>query len=305
MLDQHGSAPTDHKLASKLVVAGLYGTFIAWTYFAWYQRSFHSFEVGGDGDWKLWSNSGWFSKQTYAGGADKMGHTWATMSLGRLGTEVLRMGGHGRWMSALVGNGLSELLFFGVEIGDGFQYTFSKGDFTFNTIGALIGFAQSAWPRVDELFDFRVAYLPSKAYRDRVREKSDLDIAEDYTGQTYLVSVHLGALPGLRDWRYGTWAKFVDASFGFKTRGYKPDPLYKIDENDPDRMDFKHSQTTFFGITLNAQGIVDYLLRDGKHETLRKVGHAGFEVFAIPGTTLDVVDHVAHPVGEVPDDQNL
>jgi hypothetical protein len=305
VLEQHGDASSDHKLTSKLVVAGFYASFIGWTYFAWYQRSFHDFEVGGDGDWKIWSDKGWMSEKTYAGGADKMGHTWATMSLGRLGTEVLSMGGHDRLTSALVGNGLSELLFFGVEIGDGFQYTFSQGDFTFNTIGAILGFTQSVFPQFDELVSFRVAYFPSKAYRDNVRVKHDLDIAEDYSGQTYLLDLHLGALPGLRDWKYGTWAKFVDFSLGFKTRGYKPDPLYKIDDTDPERMDFKKSQIGFIGFSLNAQGVFDYLLRDHSHEMLRKTLHGMTEVFAVPGASLDLLDTTTHYKGDVPDDQNL
>ena len=300
-LDPVGSR--DYRLATALGVAGIYAGFATWTYFAWYQRDFHKFEVGGDGDWKIWSDEGWFSKQTYAGGADKLGHWWATMSLGRLGTEVLRLGGHGKWTSAIIGNGLSELTFFAVEVGDGFMYTFSKGDFTFNTIGALFGFASSVFPTFDRLLDFRVDYHPSKPYRDRFEEKHDVNIAEDYSGQTYLLALHLGELPGLRDWKYGGWSRFVDVSLGFKTRGYKPDPLYKIDPDDPMKQDFKHSQTMFVGLSLNAQGVFDYLFRSGKHEGWRKVLHGATEVFSFPYTTLPVVDHVAHPVGEVPDEQ--
>ena len=72
----------DHKLAAALTLGGIYAGFTTWTYFAWYRkhRPLNEFKWGGDG---------WLGLQTYAGGADKFRHAWATMSLARLGTEML------------------------------------------------------------------------------------------------------------------------------------------------------------------------------------------------------------------------
>src|SRR5262245_29425974 len=74
--------PADHRLAAALTLGGLYAGFTTWTYFAWYRKHkpLEEFRWGGDG---------WFGLKTYAGGADKFGHAWATMSLARLGTEML------------------------------------------------------------------------------------------------------------------------------------------------------------------------------------------------------------------------
>ena len=58
------------KLYSALTVGAIHAGFIGWTYFAWYQKETHAFRAGGDG---------LFSPNTYAGGADKMGHAWATL----------------------------------------------------------------------------------------------------------------------------------------------------------------------------------------------------------------------------------
>lgn len=304
-------APRDHKLAAALTLGGLYAGFIGWTYLAWYRRPSHEFRWADpkkDGNWKIWSDEGWFGTRGYAGGADKMGHAWATLALARLGTEMLHQwGGYDRWTSAIWGAALSEALFLGVEIRDGTSYTFSTGDFVFNTLGAGLAFAQSVWPAVDEAVDFRVDYAPSAAYRDRFREKSDLDIAEDYSGQTYHLAFHLGAIDRLAGWRYGRWSRFVDLTLGFETNGYKPDPLYKPNF-DPMQCqlemncDFPKERNLFVGLTLNAQGVFDALL-GGRSEPARKIAHGTFEVFSVPYTTLRVLEDTSVPSGVVPDEQ--
>lgn len=304
------AAPRDHRLASALTLGGVYAGFITWTYFAWYRREGHEFRFADattDGNWKLWSDEGWFGTKRYAGGSDKLGHTWATLALARAGTEMLHQwGGYDRTTSAIVGAALSEALFLGVEIKDGFAYSFSTGDFVFNTAGAALALAQSLSPRFDELVDFRVEYFPSAAYRARARANSDVDVAEDYSGQTYVLAFHLGAIRPLRSWRYGAWSDYVDLSLGFASRGYKPDPLHSIDTAqcmlDGTLCDFDKSQDLFVGISLNAQGVFDKLLR-GRSEGLRKVTHGTFEVFGIPYTTLPLATHTRAPVGGVPDEQ--
>jgi hypothetical protein len=310
---------TNHNKAAAWTLAGLYAGFIGWTYIAWYSRGcprsddscpeFRWADPKKEGSWRIWTEDGWFGKNGYAGGADKMGHMWATMSLARLGTEMLNQwGGYDRLTSAIVGTSLSELLFLGVEFRDGTSYVFSQGDFTFNTIGAGLAFAQSVWPAVDDAVDFRVEYFPSKAYRDRLREKSDLDVAEDYSGQSYHLAFHLGAIGPLARWKYGAWSKYVDLTIGFESNGYKPDPLYKPN---PDPMtcpmemncDFDKERNIFLGLSLNMQGVFDSLLGGGKHEAARKLTHATFEVFAVPYTTLRVGNYNAVPDGFVSDEQ--
>jgi hypothetical protein len=278
--------PRDHRMASAAALATVYGGFAAWAYVAWYRnapaKDMH--DIGRDG---------WFGVRTYAGGADKLGHAWATMVLARAGTALLDAGGWDRTRSTLVSALLAEALFFAVEWKDYYYYEFSPGDFTFNTLGALAAIALDLSPRLDELIDFRVEYRPSRQYRHNVlnpdspcakREPgqpscSRWNVAEDYSGQNYLLALHLGAIHSLRDWRYGSWARFVDVSLGFQSRNYKPPPTL-----DPD---VRRTQRVFFGISLNAQGVIDHLL--DRKSRLRKAGHGLFEVLT-PPLTLPLLD---------------
>lgn len=268
-----------------MTLGAIYAGFTTWTYFAWYRkhRPLNEFRVGGDG---------WFGARTYAGGADKLGHAWAAMSLARAGTELLHQwGGYEKRTSALVSTTLSELLFLGVEVKDGFYYEFSPGDAVGDTVGALAGLALSLWPRLDELFDFRVEYWPSSEYR-RQFNGGNVNVAEDYSGETYLFALHLGGIHALRDHKWGGWTRFVDVAAGFGTRGYKPDP--------PSRMlpDYEHRQNLYLGVSLNAQGLFDWLL-DGRSAFARKLTHGLFEVFNAPFTFVPVLEQSRTPSGTI------
>ncbi len=256
--------PRDHKVAAALTLGGVYAGFTTWTYFAWYRKHkpLTEFKFGGDG---------FFGSRTYAGGADKLGHAWATMSLARAGTELLHQwGGFSKQTATLVSTALSELLFLGVEVKDGFYYEFSYGDALGDTAGALAALALSLSPRLDELFDFRVEYWPSHEYR-RQFEGGNVNVAEDYSGETYLLALHLGGLHALRDARWGGVTRFVDLAIGFGTRGYKPDQP----KGEPD---YKHRQELSIGFSLNLQGLSDWLF-EKRSRTAKKIGHGVFEVF--------------------------
>jgi hypothetical protein len=288
------SGTTDHKLAASLTLAGIYAGFSTWTYFAWYRqhKPLSEFRWGGDGNWKLWSDSeGWFGSRRYAGGADKLGHAWATYGLARGGTELLvQWGKFDRLPATIVGTALSELLFFGVEIKDGFYYEFSYGDFAFNTLGAGLAVAMSLSPRLDELFDYRVQYWPSKAYVDQL-EGGNVNIAEDYTGETYLLALHLGGIHTLRDMKYGTWTRFVDLAVGYGTDGYKPEPPTGAPK-------YVESQHRYIGITVNAQGLFDWLF-ERRSPAARKITHGLFEVFNAPYGFVPVLERSTTPNGMV------
>jgi hypothetical protein len=283
--------PRDHKLAASLTLAGLYAGFATWTYFAWYRKGCRPAPKPCD-DF-LWGKDGSFGVETYAGGADKLGHAWATLGLARLGTEMLHQwGGYERRRSTIVGTALSEALFFGVEFRDGFTYQFSYWDFTFNTIGAALAFAESTWPRVDELVDLRVVYVPSNAFRGRFKD-GDVDVAEDYSGQTYLLAFHLGGIHALRDTRWGGWSRYVDLAVGYQTRGYKPEPPPDLPPNE-----YPQYQRLFVGVTLNAQGVIDRLLAL-RAPRARRALHGLFEMFSLPYTTLPALDGKRRPQGPV------
>jgi hypothetical protein len=277
----------DHRLAAGLTLGGLYAGFWGWAYIAWYrnhpEKDMH--DIGRDG---------WFGVNTYAGGADKLGHAWATMTLARGGTALLDAGGWNHTHATLISAAMSELLFLGVEWKDYYYYEFSPGDFTFNTFGALTAVALELSPRLDELVDFRVEYWPSTQYRynltnsDSPCEKripgqpscSRWNVAEDYSGETYLVALHLGGFHALRDTPHGWWSKLVDVAVGFETRNYKPPPTLLM-EQEPE---VTRRQSLFVGVTFNVQGLFDHLLP--QDSTLRKVTHGVFEVITPPWTRV-------------------
>lgn len=255
--------------------AGMYTGFTVWAYFAWYHNKpgLDSFTWGGDG---------LFGESTYAGGADKLGHAWANYAFSRGGIEMLRAGGWSRASAAAMGAGTALLYFTFIEVKDGSYYQFSFGDATANALGAALGAATTLSPRLDALLDYRVEVLPSREYRDALAHNADVNIAEDYSGQRYLLAFHTAALPGVAGQPWAPWLTPLDLAIGFETRGYKPDPF------DPTT---KRRQHLFVGVSLNAQGIIDWLTRDTQQcaiYTAGRIGHGAFEVFNLPKTSLAI-----------------
>lgn len=278
--DEDSVKQPDHKVAAALTLGGLYAGFAGWTYLAWYRKhkALGEFKWGGDG---------WVGPETYAGGADKGGHAWATMGLGRAGSQILKWGGYDPLTSAIVGVGLSELLFFFVEVKDGFYYEFSFSDLTGDSIGAALAFVFEMWPQIDEMFDYKVQYWPSHQYLKVVEGNapcptggcSRFNIAEDYSGETYLLSFHLNSIKPLRESKYFWWTRYIDLAVGYDSRNYKPAP-------DPAEMLTPH-QSAFFGVTFNAQELCDELFKN--HSTTRKITHGFFEIFNLPYSTLPLI----------------
>ena len=273
-----------HRLAAIVSMGGLYGGFATWSYFAWYRThaELAKFRSGGDG---------WFGATTYAGGADKLGHAWATMALARGGTALLRWGGFAPVPASIVGSALAFALFFSVEVKDGFYYEFSYGDLTFDALGAVLAAALDNVPALDRYVDFRVQYYPSDLYLDQL-DGGNVNAAEDYSGETYLAALHLGAVPRLGHGRYTSWTRFVDVAVGYETRNYKPEPSEGVE--------VERRQHLFLGVSLNAQGVVDWLLagpakRSGAARVSRAMGHGLFELFNVPYTTLPVAGVARSP----------
>ena len=281
-----------HPIASAALLGGVYLGFSTWAYLAWYEKHkpLGYFKWGGDG---------WLEDTTYAGGADKFGHAWATMSLARAGTWILsRYGGYDRLKSSLISTALAETLFFFVEVKDGFYYEFSFSDLAGDTTGAVLALLFDNIPRLDEMFDYRVEYWPSREYLDNVsggNKLSRLNIAEDYSGETYLLAFHLGSIHALRDQKWGTFSRFVDLTVGFDTRGYKPTPPRGYPDS-------AHHQNVFVGVSFNAQGFFDWMFegrRSHAAHTARTITHGMFEIFNLPYTSHYLLELQDTPTGHV------
>ncbi len=268
---------------SLATLGGVYLGFSTWAYFAWYrgQPDLGEFRWGGDG---------YFGENTYAGGSDKVGHAWANLVLARASTSLLEWGGWDRGVASAIGAGVAWGLFLIVEVKDGYHYQFSPGDLVANTAGAALSMLFVNVPRADELFDFRVHYYPSAEYLGLLRgeyhgdpQLNSLNIAEDYSGQTYFLALHLGALDlAGRQGALAEALRYVDLGVGFRAQKYKPDsPPGSI-----------RSQEVYLGLTVNLQHALDRATggaRAGALGRTRRIGHAVFEHLGVPYTILPVV----------------
>jgi hypothetical protein len=231
-----------------------------------------------------------FGDDTYAGGADKLGHAWAGLTLSRLTSELLISGGWRPRNAALIASSLTLGFLTAFEAKDGFHTEFSPGDAVFNALGAGLNVALLAYPPLDELIDFRVEYFPSREYRELLggrrpppdptgARQVSLNFVEDYSGQRYLLALHLGALPPLRG---QPWARLVDVAAGFEADKFKPEPM------DPGA---RRRQHLFLGLSVNMQGVVDLALADDHHGVAvaaRAVGHVVFELLNPPFGSIAV-----------------
>jgi hypothetical protein len=261
----------DDDKRSKIVAAASIGAihigYATWSYFAWYR--------GADSNDFFLADEPLFGEATYAGGADKLGHLWSNYTLTRGTTAVLSAAGWPRLQSSIASALLTEVAFTLTEVQDGFyMYGFEAHDMFANVTGAGLAVLFDNVPIVDRLFDLRVEYFPSRDYRRSFARTGSVDVGQDYTGQSFILALHVGAIPTLadNDWTY--WSRFVDLAVGFEAKHYAPVP--EVQEALP-------RQTLYFGIAFNMQGILAALLPPS---TGRLIAHGAFEVYSLPYTTL-------------------
>lgn len=257
-------------------VAAMHLGYATWTYFAWYRNTATE-------DFHMEEPSAAFGVDSYAGGADKLGHFWSNYALSRATTAVLVAGGWKRLPSSLVAGGLTEIAFTLTELEDGFvKYGFDYKDLIANLSGAAFAVVMDNVPALDRLIDFRLQYFPSREYRRSFEKNGSVDVGQDYSGQSYLLALHLGALPGAEhEWLY--WTRFVDVAVGFEARHYAPVPEMRVD---PPR------QILYGGIAVNMQYVLSHLLPDS---TGRRIGRGLFEVYSLPFTTFRYVEASRRP----------
>jgi len=258
-------------------VAAIHLGYATWSYFAWYHNS-------NTEDFHLEEPSAAFGANTYAGGADKFGHFWSNYTLTRATTAVLVAGGWDRLPSSLVSAGLTEVAFTLTELEDGFvKYGFDYKDVIANASGAAFAVLMDNVPAIDRLFDFRLQYFPSRDYRRSFEKTGSVDIGQDYTGQSYMLALHLGALPRMNDYDVTYWTRFVDLAVGFEARYYSPAPEMRTE---PPR------QTVYVGLSVNMQYVLTHLFADS---TGARIGRGFFEVYSLPYTTFRYVEASRKP----------
>ncbi len=199
-------------------------------------------------------NEGWFGHDAKYGGADKLGHFWATYTFSDALTGLYKGWGY----SSAKANGYAALSAWTVqalmEVGDATSKTqgFCWADMAMNTLGALTSVLMEKYPELDRKIDFRVEYVFNVPVNS---------IFDDYSNQYYSMVLKLDGFDVLEN----TFLKYVELSGGYYTRGYEDH-------------ESENTRSMFMGISLNFSRI---LYQNGWNKTGKVL-----EYFQLPYTSL-------------------
>ena len=236
----------------------------------------HWWKDGFAGDFRT-VDEGWFNQDTYAGGADKLGHAYSTYA----GTRLLARGfeelGNSPERSLWLAAGTSLGALTAVEVVDGFskKYRFSKEDAIMNVLGTGLGVLLEKKPELDKLLDFRVRYWPS----DDARRLQQIDPVDDHSGQTYLLVAKASGVAALR--KYDP-LRYLELAVGYGSRGYEPNT----------GLASERSRHVYYGVTLNLSEILGDSLFSGVYKGSRtqRITNTVLEFIQVPGTAA-LADH--------------
>jgi len=216
--------------------------------------------VWGVANWDYFTQSpkstseGWFQNNTNSGGADKIGHVYASYVAAHGLSYLYETWCFNKQDAALYG-ALSSLAVLGyMEIGDSFSdYGFSKEDFIANSIGSLFGYYSYNYPELENKIDFRWEYGFHPNHND---------IITDYENSKYLLALKLNGFEYFRN----TFLRHFELHLGYYSRGFD-DPLSTKERN------------LFFGIGLNLTDLFRQHSYKKTATTLRYI--------QIPGTNVE------------------
>lgn len=216
-------------------------------------------------------DEGWFGRNTYAGGADKAGHSFFTYTGARLFTRGFEALGNSPGRALRLGVWTSIGVMTGVEVVDGFskKFRFSMEDAVANAAGAAFAVLVETDPRIDALLDFRLLYRRS----DDARRVGETDPIADYSGQTFLLAVKADGVPRLRGVPV---VRYLELQAGYNTRGYEPTDGTKIDPH----------RRIYYGIGINLSRLLsDTVFRgDLKGGKIQRGTDTVLEFFEVSGT---------------------
>ncbi len=223
-------------------------------------------------------DAGYFGKDTYAGGADKIGHLYTCYLGVMLMSSIYEGLGASQDRAAIYATVFTLVIANGVELTDGFSpYGFEYGDAIVNTIGIGLGAAARLYPAVDDVFGMRIGYLPSppylKQYKGKSLLKTYLSLVNDYTGQVVYADAKLGGITDKLGVRAGP-LRYVLLSGSYGTGGYSPEEGERL-----------HRRNVGVHLGLDVTRLLEDLdLGDGGYYTGRL-----FKYYAAPIATLGFV----------------
>lgn len=154
-------------------------------------------------------DEGWFEQDSKYGGADKLGHFWATYAFSDALTGLYKHWGYdsrkASTYAALSAWGVQAFM----ELADATSETqgFSWEDMVMNTLGALTSVMMERYPALDDKIDFRVEYV----FNEEVN-----GIFDDYDNHFYSMVLKLEGFDSIEN----TFLKYLEFHAGYYTRGY-------------------------------------------------------------------------------------
>lgn len=155
------------------------------------------------------SDEGWFEHDSKYGGADKLGHYWATYTFADALTGLYKNWGYASEKASTYAALSSWAVQAFMEAGDATSESqgFSWSDMAMNTIGALTSVLMEKYPELDRKIDFRVEYVFNVSVNG---------IFDDYSNQYYSFVLKLDGFEATKN----TFLKYVELHGGYYTRGY-------------------------------------------------------------------------------------
>lgn len=260
----------DKRFRTQALIWGGAGTVLAYGAAVWWKdgRSSH-FRT---------SSEGWFGQDTYAGGADKLGHAYSTYTGTRLLASAFEWAGNDRDDAVAMSAATVFGTLLAVETLDGFskRYKFSKEDLIMNAVGTGLGLLFEKNKGLDDLLDFRLHYWPS----GDAKRLNQVGPVGDYSGQTYLLVAKATGIPLLRNHDV---LRYFELAAGYGSRGFEPNDGAPA----PDR-----SRHVYFGISLNISEILrNTAFRDSAEKSRsQRVTDTVLEYVQVPGTAV-LADH--------------
>ena len=243
----------------------------------------HSLAIGLYGANKWWNQGfsgqfrtereGWFGRNTYAGGADKLGHLYINYVSTRLFARAFHWAGNSSEEALALAAWTTAGTYAAVEVLDGLsrQWRFSREDLAMNLAGVGAALLLEKNPDLDRLLDLRLLYWPSR------QNGRQFEPFGDYAGQTYLVVAKASGIPRLRS---HPLLRYVEFAVGYNARGFP--------ESSNRPPGGSGSRSLYVGLSLNLSELMERnAARDGAPPgNVMKAAGTFLEFIQVPGTAV-------------------
>jgi hypothetical protein len=236
----------------------------------WYGKT-NWWQEGNTGEFKI-AKEGWFGQDTYAGGADKLGHFFMNYASSRIVADAFMWAGNDNDRAVNLGALTTLGAMTVVEIIDGYskRWRFSREDAVMNVLGAGAAILMERNPALDRLVDFRLHYKTSAS------NQYNFDPFGDYSGQTYIVALKASGIPALREHR---WLRYVELVAGYGARDFP--------ENRPNIPGDNRTRNVYAGISINLSEVLGQtVFKNLPDSRARKLTTAVLEFAQPPGTAV-------------------